>query len=103
MAFLFPKQRKPKSFNFEPRYYNQQKEERERRFRQIDRELGKENSGQQNVNSSGAFFNFHTSMRHKAKNQSNIVLIVLIVAFALFAYFFLVPDAFEKIVKLFVK
>jgi hypothetical protein len=103
MAFLFPKQRKPKSFNFEPRYYNQRKEEREKRFRQIDREIGKENSGQSGSNSSGAFFNFHTSMRHKAKNQSNIVLIILIVVFALFVYFFLVPGAFEKIVKIFVK
>jgi hypothetical protein len=82
-----------KKFNIQPRYWNPDKEERDDRERRIRAELGlKDENGEYIPNIKGRM---KSQLRHgkldsnKARNTSNIRLLVIFVALAFAAYIYL--------------
>jgi hypothetical protein len=85
--FYLPKGRK---YNYQPRYYDERKEELERRKRRIDRELGLDEEAQKDVyipNIKGQMRK-HLKMRKKAKKASTLRLLIIL-AFLIFITFML--------------
>jgi len=79
--FYLPKGRK---YNYQPRYYDERKEELERRKRRIDRELGLDEnaSGQGYIPSIKGQMRKHLKVRKKARKASTWrMLIILAVLF----------------------
>ena len=80
--FYLPKGRK---YNYQPRYYDERKEELERRKRRIDRELGldEEASGESYIPNIKGQMRKHLKTRKKAKKASTFRMLVIL-AFLLF-------------------
>lgn len=85
--------KKPKQFNFEPRYYDERKEKMKERYDRISREMDHTNSDQtrsENFKSKLRENWGNSYSRNRAGSQMNKrVIIYIIVLFALTYYFFL--------------
>jgi hypothetical protein len=81
-----------KRFNYQPLYYDEEKERREERIREIEREMGIENKdGNRPYSPSigrGSFATMNTR-RRKVQRSSNIRLIILILFLFFITYFIL--------------
>jgi len=90
---------KPKQFNFPPRFYDPDKEEREERVRRIKEEMGiveeKDTSGPYRPNIKGQFRQakgWGSRSSEQARRSSNTRLIILILILALIFYLFFYSD-----------
>jgi len=81
-----------KRFNYQPLYYDEEKEKREERIRAIEKEMGieRENDDKTYRPSIGrGSFNAMNTRRRKAQRSSNIRLIILILFLFFITYFIL--------------
>lgn len=89
MSFLpsFFSINKPKSFNYIPRYWDPEKEEREARIRQIEREMGL-HEGEAYVPTirKGQMSTYYRRKKRLRERASNLRLIILIVFLLLVAW-----------------
>ena len=81
-----------KRFNYQPLYYDEEKEKREERIRAIEREMGiEQDKGDDRYHPAigrGSFSAMHTR-RRRVQRYSNIRLILLILFLLFIAYFIL--------------
>ncbi len=76
-----------KKFNYQPMYYDERKEEREQRNRQIEKEMGIENDDIYTPRiRKGQMSGLYRRTQRKAERQSNIRLVILIVFLVLVAW-----------------
>ena len=77
-----------KKFNYTPRYWDPEKEEREERIRQIKQEMGIEMSGDPNRTTirRGSFRQAHKQAKVRASRASNIRLLVILAVLFILAY-----------------
>ena len=73
-------------FTYIPRYYDERKEERASRNRKIKEELGIKDENKYVPQIKGEFRK-HYIRKHRAKNQSNVRLIVILIVLSLVAYY----------------
>ena len=84
----FFKINKNKKFNFIPRYYDPRKEDLEERIRSVEREMGvKEGEAYRPTIRKGQMTNYFNRKKRKAQKQSNIRLIIILLALFLISYF----------------
>lgn len=78
----------PKRFNYQPLYWDPEKEEREDRVRRIKAELGQEVtfSKKSSTITRGSFRQYSASSRRKAGRESNLRLVIIAAALLLLAY-----------------
>ena len=87
MAISFIKLPRHKQFEYTPRYWDPEKEEREERIRQIKREMGVEIPGNSNRTTiRRGSFRQRQKQKVKASRASNIRLMVILAALFLIAY-----------------
>lgn len=87
--FYLPKGRK---FNYQPRYYDERKEELERRKRRIDRELGLEQNGKGKdvfVPQIKGQMRKYMKTAKKQRKTSNIRMLIILAVLLLISYFLL--------------
>lgn len=81
-----------RTFTYRPRYYDPEKEEREERNREIMREMGissqKEGEYKPSIRRGSMKGYFHQHSR-KARNQSNIRLVIIIIFLLIVSYLIL--------------
>jgi len=84
----FFKTREPKRFNYQPRYYDEQKEDLQQRIRQIEQEMGVDN-GEAYVPKirKGQMGNLYRKRRKKLQRQSNIRLFIIFLILILISWF----------------
>jgi len=84
----FFKVNEPKRFNYQPLYWDPEKEEREERVRRIKAELGQEISftKKSSAITRGSFRQYSSKSRRKAGKESNIRLVIIAAALLLLAY-----------------
>jgi hypothetical protein len=77
-----------KQFNYSPRYWDPEKEEREGRIRQIKQEMGVEVPSDPNRSTikRGSFRQVRQKAKVKAKRSSNIRLLVILAVLLMLAY-----------------
>jgi hypothetical protein len=77
-----------KQFNYSPRYWDPEKEEREGRIRQIKQEMGVEVPSDPNRSTikRGSFRQVRQKAKVKANRSSNIRLVVILAALLMLAY-----------------
>jgi len=101
---LFNRQTKHYVFDHKPIYYNPKKEQREKRFQSIRKELGVDEKTETPENFK-AEVNFRSGGRigrTKRDKSSTVRLLAILVILAVFSYFFLYTDVFEKMTQYFV-
>jgi len=83
--FYLPKGRK---YNYQPRYYDERKEELERRKRRIDRELGLDPDApkDQYIPSIKGQMRKHLKVRKKARKASSIRMVIILAVLLLITY-----------------
>ncbi len=89
--FNFLKTIKPVQFDFKPRYYDQDKEERSKRLKELEELRNADTEGMKARISSGLRRSSDMSAMHyrrKAVMRSNMLVMALIVILALLAYLF---------------
>lgn len=87
----FLKQRQPKQFSFQPRYYDEGKENHEKRMRRVKQELQNENGADSELyvsNIKGAFRQRREEVS-KIKRRSNIRVLVILVGLVYILYHFI--------------
>ncbi len=86
--FYLPKGRK---YNYQPRYYDERKEELERRKRRIDRELGldEENSQDVYIPDIKGQMRKHLKTRKKAKKASTTRMLIILAVLLFVTYLLL--------------
>ena len=84
----FIKLQSHKRFEYSPRYWDPEKEEREERIRQIKQEMGIEVPGSPNRTTikRGSFRQAHQKTRVKATRSSNIRLLIILAILLFLAY-----------------
>lgn len=90
----FLKQRRPKQFNFQPRYYDEAKENHEKRMRRIKQEIANEANGQTDgyvSNIKGAFRRKREETT-KIKRRSNMRVLVILGGLIYILYHFILND-----------
>jgi len=90
----FLKQRRPKQFSFQPRYYDKAKEEHEKRIRRIRQEIANESSDQSDLyvsNIKGAFRK-RREETSKIKRRSNMRILVILAGLTYILYQFIFND-----------
>jgi hypothetical protein len=83
--FYLPKGRK---YNYQPRYYDERKEELERRKKRIDRELGLDPEAKKDMyipNIKGQMRK-HLKVRKKARKASSIRMLIILAVLLLITY-----------------
>jgi hypothetical protein len=83
--FYLPKGRK---YNYQPRYYDERKEELERRKKRIDRELGLDENASSDMyipNIKGQMRK-HLKVRKKARKSSSIRMVIILAVLLLITY-----------------
>ncbi|MGL5012832.1 MAG: hypothetical protein ACRC6V_00890 [Bacteroidales bacterium] len=92
--FFFYNQRKPRQFNHKPIYYDQRKEELEKRIQRVKREMGEEIKDEEfKPDLKGAFADQTHHVRRRRENPdkgssaTNIRLFIILVILAILAYF----------------
>jgi hypothetical protein len=77
-----------KQFNYSPRYWDPEKEEREERIRQIKQEMGVEVPSDPNRSTirRGSFRQVRQTAKVKANRSSNIRLVVILAVLLMLAY-----------------
>jgi len=83
--FYLPKGRK---YNYQPRYYDERKEELERRKKRIDRELGLDSEATKDMyipNIKGQMRK-HLKVRKKARKASSIRMLIILAVLLLITY-----------------
>ena len=79
--------RKPKEFNYIPRYYDEKKKDLEERIRRIEREMGvNEGEAYRPTIRKGQMTNYFRKRQKKAQKQSNIRLLIILVALFIISY-----------------
>lgn len=83
--FYLPKGRK---YNYQPRYYDERKEELERRKRRIDREMGLDPDAQNGpyIPSIKGQMRKHLKVRKKARKNSSIRMMIILAVLLLITY-----------------
>ncbi len=78
-----------KTFNYSPRYWDPEKEERETRIRQIKQEIGYELPSDPNRSTikRGSFRQVRQKAKVKANRSSNIRLLIILAVLLMLAYF----------------
>ena len=88
MAIRFFKLPKNKEFNYVPRYYDEQKEELNERIKKIEQEMGvKSESKEAYVPNIKGQMRSYYNKNVKEKKQSNLRLILILIALFIIAYF----------------
>lgn len=86
----FLKQRKPKQFSYQPRYYDEAKENREKRIARIKQEVALENgaNGDQYISNIKGSFRARREEVSKVRRRSNIrvIAILAVLIFILIQY-----------------
>lgn len=84
----FFKVKEPNRFNYQPLYWDPDKEEREERIRRIKAELGQEihHTKKSTAITRGSFRQYNSTARRRAGKESNIRLFVIAAALMLIAY-----------------
>jgi hypothetical protein len=79
--------REPRRFNYQPRYYDEQKEDLEQRIRQIEQEMGVDH-GEAYIPKirKGQMGNLYRRRRKKLQRQSNIRLAIIFIFLILISY-----------------
>jgi len=79
---------KPKSFNYIPRYYDEQKEDLEERIRNIEMDMGV-NKGEayRPTIRKGQMSNYFRRKQKRVQKQSNIRLVIIILLLLIISYF----------------
>ena len=86
-------------FDYKPIYYDPRKEDREKRFKKIKKEMGLE--VEDNKEHKASFDFRRTSItRTRRDRSSSIRLIVILIFLTIFAYIFLYTDLIEKFTNL---
>jgi len=84
----FFKINKNRKYNFIPRYYDPRKEDLKERTRSIEREMGvKEGEAYRPTIRKGQMSNYFNRKKSKAQKQSNIRLIIILLALFIISYF----------------
>jgi hypothetical protein len=100
MRITFFKTGRPKQFNYMPRYYDEQKEEREERQRRIEQELGmKEKEGVYKSRLKHGVMS-ERMMARKKSNQYSTIRLLIIIAILTILVLYLLRD-FEAFNSLF--
>jgi hypothetical protein len=83
--FYTPRGRK---YNYQPRFYDERKEELERRKKRIDRELGldEESRGDEYVPNIKGQMRKHLKVRKKARKSSSIRMVIVLAVLLLITY-----------------
>lgn len=89
MSLLFPKMRKPRGFNYQPMYWDPEKERKEERLKRIKKEMGMLPEGEDYNPEKlrGAFTGEIFKRRRESQRKSNLTLILLIILLIGIAYF----------------
>jgi len=104
MRITFFPTRKPKSFNYIPRYYDEEKEEREKRQKRIESELGKKQDKDHYQSSiHRGVMSRKLSERRKANRGAVIRLLVIATILFLLAYYFITGGVPSSIFNFFIK
>jgi hypothetical protein len=85
----FFKLHKPKQFEYNPIYWDPEKEEREERIRRIKQEMGVDEEGSSMQRSSirrGSFRQYKRNAKVRASRSSNIRLIIILAVLFLLSY-----------------
>ncbi|MFP4059727.1 MAG: hypothetical protein ACOCXW_02360 [Bacteroidota bacterium] len=84
---FFPKHQY-RRFEYQPRYYDEQKEELENRIRDIEEKMGVNQAGEYIPRiRRGVMKNYYRQKKRRLEKQSNIRLIVIIAVLLLVSYF----------------
>ena len=90
MRITFFKTGRPKEFNYTPRYYDEQKEEREDRQKRIEQELGiTQSEGAYRSRLKPGIMSERLISKRKINRGSTLRLLVLIVILTILALYFL--------------
>ncbi len=76
--------RKPRSFNYQPLYYNERKEKLQQRIQEIEKEMQARKNGTYTSNISKGFIKKHEK---RDKRSSNIRLLIILLILLAFFYF----------------
>ena len=102
MGIFFIKLPEHYVFDYKPMYYDPQKEEREKRFKQIDKELGlnKDKEGSEENYRPEIKFRRHFSYHKRHRTNRLISLAITLVIIFLLFYLFLATPFLEKFFQL---
>lgn len=92
MSIFFPKMRKPRGFNYQPRYWDPEKERKELREKRIKKEMGLLDEKEyvpDAIEKAYANFSERKKEEKKSEGRSNFILIILIVILLSIAYYFI--------------
>ncbi len=89
-------------FDYKPMYYDARKEEREKKEKEVKRELGIEQEEEYKPDIKGRFKSKIAFSRHKQRT-SNLTLILIAVSLGTMAYLFFYTDTLSMLTGIFVK
>ena len=102
MKFGFGKRLKPRQFDYIPRFYDEQKEDLEKRISKFEGETSSEEKVKARIKA-GMRQNFHgnATFRSQQTRQSNLRLVYIIGILCLITYFVLKSDRISRIIESF--
>lgn len=102
MGLFFKKTKNYYVFDYKPIYYDQKKDDREKRFKEIRKDLGIIDENDTNIEGNyKANISFRNRIgRSRKDNSSTVRLLIILTLLVVCAYLFLYTDVFNMIARL---